>query len=79
LDNRTILITGSTDGIGKQTALGLAKTGATILLHGRNPARGERVLREIRNATGNDRIEIFIADLASLKQARSLAELVHQR
>ncbi|MBW2358137.1 MAG: SDR family oxidoreductase [Deltaproteobacteria bacterium] len=79
MKTKTILITGSTDGIGKQTALDLAKTGATILLHGRNPARGERVLREIRNATGNDRIEIFIADLASLKQVRNLAEQVHQK
>jgi NAD(P)-dependent dehydrogenase (short-subunit alcohol dehydrogenase family) len=76
---KTILITGSTDGIGKQTALDLAKTGATILLHGRNPARGERVLHEIRKATGNGRIEIFIADLASLKQVRSLAEQVYQK
>lgn len=79
MKNKTILITGSTDGIGKQTALDLAKTGATILLHGRNPARGERVVHEIRKATGNGRIEIFIADLASLKQIRSLAEQVHQK
>ena len=79
MKTKTILITGTTDGIGKQTALDLAKTGATILLHGRNPARGERVLREIRNATGNGRIEIFIADLASLKQVRNLAEQVHQK
>jgi len=79
MKTKTILITGSTDGIGKQTALDLAQTGATILLHGRNPARGERVLHEIQNATENGRLEIFIADLASLKQVRSLAEQVHQK
>jgi NAD(P)-dependent dehydrogenase (short-subunit alcohol dehydrogenase family) len=78
VNDKTILITGSTDGIGKQTALDLAKTGATILLHGRNPPKGERVLHEIRKETGNGRIEIFIADLASLKQVRSLAEQVRQ-
>jgi NAD(P)-dependent dehydrogenase (short-subunit alcohol dehydrogenase family) len=77
--NKTILITGSTDGIGRQTALDLAQTGAAILLHGRDPTRGERVLHAIRKVTGNDRIEIFIADLASLNQVRSLAEKVHQK
>ncbi len=77
--NKTILITGSTDGIGRQTALDLAQTGATILLHGRNSARGERVLHAIKKATGNNRIELFIADLASLNQVRILAEQVHQK
>jgi len=76
MNDKTILITGSTDGIGKQTALELAEMGATVLLHGRNPERADRVLNEIKKATGNDRIEAFIADLSSLKQVRNLAEQV---
>jgi len=79
MNTKKILITGSTDGIGKQTALDLAQTGATMLLHGRNPARGERVVDEIKKATGNDRIEIFIADFSSLNDVRSLAEQVRQK
>lgn len=76
---KIILVTGSTDGIGKQTVLDLAQTGATMLLHGRNRARGERVVDEIKKATGNDRIEIFIADFSSLNDVRSLAEQVRQK
>ncbi|MBW1703841.1 MAG: SDR family oxidoreductase [Deltaproteobacteria bacterium] len=79
MKDKTILITGSTDGIGKQTALDLAKMGATVLLHGRNPGRADTVLKEIRKSTGNDNIEVFIADLASLTQVRHLAEQVRQR
>ncbi|MBW2615219.1 MAG: SDR family oxidoreductase [Deltaproteobacteria bacterium] len=79
MKDKTILITGSTDGIGKQTALDLAKMGATVLLHGRNSGRADRVLNEIKKATGNDRIEAFIADLASLKQVRYLAEQVLEK
>lgn len=71
--NKTILITGATDGIGKQTALELARMGATVLLHGRDRAKGEAVLAEIRQATGNERLSLWIADLASLRQVRSLA------
>ena len=76
MKDKTILITGSTDGIGKQTALELAEMGATVLLHGRNSERADRVLNEIKKATGNDSIEAFIADLSSLKQIRKLAEQV---
>ena len=79
MNTKKILVTGSTDGIGKQTALDLAQIGATMLLHGRNPARGERVVDEIKRATGNDRIEIFIADFSSLNDVRSLAEQVRQK
>ena len=76
MKDKTILITGSTDGIGKQTALELAAMGATVLLHGRNSERADRVLNEIKNATGNDRLNAFIADLSSLKKVRGLAEQV---
>ncbi|TLZ68139.1 MAG: SDR family NAD(P)-dependent oxidoreductase, partial [Methanobacteriota archaeon] len=45
---QVILITGATDGLGKATARELARRGATVLLHGRDQARGDAVLREIR-------------------------------
>ena len=52
LDGRTILITGSTDGVGRQVALTLAAAGANVLVHGRNAQRGQLVLDAIRT-TGN--------------------------
>ena len=48
LEGRTVLVTGSTDGIGKETALQLARMGAKVLLHGRDPKKGQAVLEEIR-------------------------------
>ena len=58
--NKTVLITGSTDGIGKQTALEMAQFGATVILHGRDPAKGQRVMQEIKEASHNDRLNVLI-------------------
>lgn len=74
VDEQTILITGSTDGIGKLTAQKLAEKGANVLLHGRNPEKVTRVADEIRASSGNDNIEEYIADFAALKNVRSLAD-----
>lgn len=73
---QTILITGATDGIGELTAHKLAETGARVLLHGRNEKKLSQVADEIKSATDNDKIETFIADFASLKEVRKLAEEV---
>ena len=76
LEDQVILVTGSTDGIGKQTAYGLAQRGATVLLHGRSQEKGEATLREIRDATGNDKLEYYFADFSSLAEVRRLADEV---
>ena len=73
---QVILITGATDGLGKATARELARRGATVLLHGRDQARGDAVLREIRQATENDRVRFYLADFSTLTQVRLLAEEV---
>ena len=74
LEDQVILVTGSTDGIGKQTAYGLAQRGATVLLHGRSQEKGEATLWEIRDATGNDKLEYYLADFSSLAEVRHLAD-----
>lgn len=79
VDDKTVLITGSTDGVGRFVALQLAKGGARVLLHGRDQKKGEDVVREIRAATGSDRLEFHRADLASLDETRRLAEAVAAR
>ncbi|HEY8460778.1 MAG TPA: SDR family NAD(P)-dependent oxidoreductase [Blastocatellia bacterium] len=72
--DKTVLITGSTDGVGKAVALRLAEAGARTLLHGRNEKKGAAVLRAIRDKTGNDKLEYFQADFSSLDEARRMAE-----
>ena len=72
----TILITGATDGLGQRVATDLAGKGVTLLLHGRDPDKGERVRAKIRAATGNGRLHYFNADLSSLAQVDRLAAAV---
>jgi NAD(P)-dependent dehydrogenase (short-subunit alcohol dehydrogenase family) len=79
LDSKTILVTGATDGLGKLVALKLAQDGARVLLHGRDQATGEKVLAEIKAATGNANLEFYRADLAVLSEVRDLAGAVTAR
>jgi NAD(P)-dependent dehydrogenase (short-subunit alcohol dehydrogenase family) len=76
LDERVILVTGATDGLGRGVAERLAAGGAAVLVHGRDDARGDATIRGIRDATGNERLRWYRADLASLADVRALAERV---
>ncbi|HET6220989.1 MAG TPA: SDR family oxidoreductase [Dongiaceae bacterium] len=79
---KTVLITGSTDGVGRLVALRLAEAGARVLLHGRSQEKGERVQGELRAATGSDRLEYYRADFSALDEVRRLAAAVtaqHER
>jgi NAD(P)-dependent dehydrogenase (short-subunit alcohol dehydrogenase family) len=71
--DRVILVTGSTDGIGKATALELARRGAHVILHGRDQEKGEAVLEEIEEKSKNHHLDLFIEDLSSLERVRKLA------
>lgn len=73
---KTTLITGSTDGLGKEVARRLAAKGWKVLLHGRNPEKGAAVLDELRASTGNNNLEYFNADLSSLSDVKALAASV---
>ena len=75
---KTILITGATDGIGKQSALELAQMGHHVLVHGRNAARGKKVVDEIQRATNNPNVALVLADLSSLAAVRDLAALAER-
>jgi NAD(P)-dependent dehydrogenase (short-subunit alcohol dehydrogenase family) len=69
-----ILITGATSGLGLELAQALAREGATLLLHGRDRGRIEQVTNKIRQETGNDNIQFYCADFASLRQVADLAQ-----
>jgi NAD(P)-dependent dehydrogenase (short-subunit alcohol dehydrogenase family) len=72
LDEQVILVTGSTDGLGRALALELARQGASVVLHGRDRAKGEATLREL----GDGRFTFHLADFSSLAQVRGLAERI---
>lgn len=77
IDEQVILVTGATDGIGKQTAIDLAKLGATVLLHGRSVERGAAAREGIIESTGNKKIRFYMADFSSLAEVRRLSAEIH--
>jgi NAD(P)-dependent dehydrogenase (short-subunit alcohol dehydrogenase family) len=76
IEEQTILITGTTSGLGRELAQALAQQGATLLLHGRDADRGSEVVRKIKEATGNHRIQFCRGDLSSLTEVGELARQV---
>lgn len=72
---KTVLITGSTDGVGRYVATELAMSGAHVLIHGRDGARAKTLSDEIRRAGGREPV-FYQADLSSLAEVRELADAV---
>jgi retinol dehydrogenase 14 len=75
--SRTVLVTGGSGGIGKATALGLARMGAHLAITGRDRGRIEDAAREIRTA-GGGQVDVFVADLSAQSEVRRLAGEVLQ-
>src|SRR5215831_118422 len=76
IDSKTVLVTRSTDGVGRLVALRLADQGARVLVHGRDRQRGDLVVEEIRNSGHS---AVFLpADFASLSEVHRLADAVRQ-
>lgn len=76
---KTILITGATDGIGKASAIELAAMGNTVIVHGRNATRAEQTVADIKKELGSISVESVVADFASLRQVRAMADDVIKR
>jgi NAD(P)-dependent dehydrogenase (short-subunit alcohol dehydrogenase family) len=77
--NKTVLVTGSTDGIGKQTAYELARMGYRVILHGRSPERVREVAEDLASRIANASLEEISADLSSLEQVRRMAAEITMR
>ena len=79
MSERTYLVTGATSGIGRATALGLARHGARVVILGRDQARNDATVDEIVRTTGNQNVASLLADLSSQSSIRRAAEDYQRR
>ncbi|RMD99299.1 MAG: SDR family NAD(P)-dependent oxidoreductase, partial [Deltaproteobacteria bacterium] len=73
MEGRVCVVTGGNAGIGRATALGLARMGASVAIIGRSRERGEAAAAEIRRETGNLDVSFLLADLADQAAIRRVA------
>jgi NAD(P)-dependent dehydrogenase (short-subunit alcohol dehydrogenase family) len=79
MERKTILVTGASDGIGKETAKALAKQGHTVIIHGRNKEKTRSAYEEIKAETGNNTIDYMVADFLSLAEIKTFADTFKQK
>jgi NAD(P)-dependent dehydrogenase (short-subunit alcohol dehydrogenase family) len=79
MQGKICVVTGSNSGIGKETALGLARLGTTVVMVCRDQSKGEAAQREIKQKSGNPSVDLLIANLSSQYSIRQLAQAVKVR
>ncbi len=79
MKDKTIVISGITSGIGNFTARDLAARGARLVLIARNKERAQTVVEEIKKETGNNNIDLFIADLSVIKETRAIGKKISEK
>ena len=73
MKGKRVLITGATNGIGKQAALDLLKMGAEVVIVGRNETKTRQVMTQLQAQSGSDAINVLVADLSSMDETRRVA------
>lgn len=79
MQGKLCLITGGSRGIGKAAASGLAALGAQVVIVARDRGRGEAAMAEIRARSGNEAVDMLLADLSSQASVRALAREYTER
>tara|TARA_B100000965_G_scaffold313921_1_gene273931 strand:+ start:1568 stop:2407 length:840 start_codon:yes stop_codon:yes gene_type:complete len=74
MTNKTIIVTGATDGIGLEAATKIAALGNRVGLVGRNPDKGAKAIEFITSLTGNDKLDFFQADLSLVSEVNQLSQ-----
>jgi NAD(P)-dependent dehydrogenase (short-subunit alcohol dehydrogenase family) len=79
LQNKNIIVTGGSTGIGLESARGLAEMGASVWIVGRNELKSKIAVEDIKQSTGNDKVDYFIADLSSIASIKDVSRLVQSK
>ncbi|CAE7463398.1 Dhrs13 [Symbiodinium necroappetens] len=74
LKGKTVVITGGNTGLGKESALRLAKAGATVVLTARSEEKGRKALADVKAASGNEDVHFLQLDLADLENVKSFKQ-----
>ena len=76
MTGKTVVITGASSGIGKETAVALARAGARVVITARDQSRGEQALVDIHKRSGNDSAQLVVFDLANMASVREGAKAI---
>jgi NAD(P)-dependent dehydrogenase (short-subunit alcohol dehydrogenase family) len=79
MNRKVCLITGGNSGIGRETALGLARQGITVVIVSRDYLKGKEAVDYIKRSSGNKRVALIAADLSSLNQIHNISEEFRKR
>lgn len=78
IDGKVAIVTGANSGIGKSTAIELAKRGGKVYIACRDAAKSEKALKEIKKKSGSDKVHFLQLDLASLDSVRDFSKKFHE-
>jgi NAD(P)-dependent dehydrogenase (short-subunit alcohol dehydrogenase family) len=79
MKGKVVLVTGATSGIGKATAVALAKMGASVVFTARDPEKAKAVRDEIRTASGSEAVDFFECDLSSLSEVKEFCSKFREK